>query len=420
MKLARSLMLTVTFGAMAALVGCRPAPDDSETEGSPSKPAQVRVATATIATLRPSLDLVGTVTPIPERTAEVSTQIEGYVARVAVVEGQTVGSGDLLIQLDNRLAAARLASARAAEQRAAAELNKLKNGPRKEELEAARQNALQLAAVVRSLRAKLEALRPLHEKGDVSGVEYGQAQARVEAAEAESGAAEVQVRLLEAGSREEDIAAAEADLAAVRADLTSAELELEFCTITAPIDGVVTELTVRFGASVAPSTMLAKIVDTSELFVRARIPGARLLQVHSGAPTDVSIGSDGDVVIRGNVARLSPLADAASGDVDAFISAPNADGVLRPGMSCRMRVWLPELANVLVVPVAAVADRDGEAVVTRIRDNKAYELPVQLGVTTRDIVQVLDGLESGDIVAIEGGYGLPEGCPVQVTESAGG
>ena len=50
----------------------------------------------------------------------------------------------------------------------------------------------------------------------------------------------------------------------------------------------------------------------------------------------------------------------------------------------------------------------------QIRDNKAYELPVKLGVITRDYVQVLDGLADGDIVATEGGYGLPEACPVEI------
>jgi HlyD family secretion protein len=414
MKLARSLLLIVAFGAIVRLIGCRQASDDSESDAVPPGPAQVRVATASKMTLRPSIDLIGTAVPVPERTAEVSTQIEGTVARVVVVEGQAVRAGELLVQLDDRLAAARLASARAAEHRATAGLDKLRNGPRKEELEAARQNALQLSAVVRSQRAKLEALRPLHEKGDVSDVEYGQAQARVEAAEAESAAADARVRLLEAGSRKEDIAVAEAELAAARADLTAACLAVEFCAVAAPIDGVVVDLSVRAGASVSPTDTLARLLDTSELFVRARIPSARLPQVRSGAPADVWIGRNGNNAIHGSIARLSPLADAASGDVDAFISVPNPDGALRPGLSCRVRVWLPELVDVLVIPVAAVADRDGEAVVTQIRDDKAYELPVQLGITTRDYVQVLDGLANGDIVATEGGYGLPEGCPVRI------
>ena len=420
MKLARTLLLTFALGAIATLVGCRHSTEDPGTDDALSKPALVRVATATVITLRPSMDLIGTVTPIPERTAEVSTQIDGKIARVAVVEGQIVQAGDLLIQLDSRLAETRLASVRAAEQRASAALDKLENGPRKEELEAARQNARQSSAIARSLRAKLEALLPLHENGDVSDVEYGQVHAQVEAAEAESSAVGARVRLLEAGTRPEDIAAAEAELAAAQAEVAAAELSVEFCAVKSPIDGVVAELSARSGASVSPSNMLASVVDTSELFVRVRIPSARFAHVGCGAPADVWIGSDGNAAIRGSVARLSPLADAASGAVDASVSVSNNDNAFCPGLSCRVRIWLPELANTLVIPVAAVADRNGSVVVTVIRDNKAYEQPVQLGVTTRDYAQVLDGLTSGDVVATEGGYGLPEACPVQVTHDAAG
>ena len=57
--------------------------------------------------------------------------------------------------------------------------------------------------------------------------------------------------------------------------------------------------------------------------------------------------------------------------------------------------------------------------VTVIRDGKAYETDVELGVETGDLVQVLRGLSSGDMVATAGGYGLPAGTPVQVnTRSA--
>jgi multidrug efflux pump subunit AcrA (membrane-fusion protein) len=325
----------------------------------------------------------------------------------------------LLVQLDDRLAKSKLDGARAVEQRAAADLDKLRNGPREEELEAARQTALQLSAGVQSLRAKVDALQPLHEKGDISDVEFGQAQARLRAAEAESGAAEAGVKLLEAGSRPEDITAAEAALASASADVAAAELAVEYCRVTAPISGVVTGLSTNLGASVSPTDMIATIIDTSELFVRVRIPSAQLRSVKSGAPTDVWVGSESDTV-SGSVSRLSPLADPSSGDLDAFVSAPNKSGALRPGVSCRTRVWLPELADALVVPVAAVADRAGQAVVTLIRNDEAYETPVRLGVSTRDYVQVLDGLSDGDIIAVEGGYGLPDGCPVQVTQGAGG
>ncbi|MBN2563954.1 MAG: efflux RND transporter periplasmic adaptor subunit [Phycisphaerae bacterium] len=414
MKLARTLFLTLTFGVLAALVGCRQSPEEPEADDLPSKPAQVRVATATVTTLRPSMNLIGTTMPIPECTSEISTQAAGQIASVSVVAGQAVRAGEVLVQLDSREAEARLASARAAEQGAAAVLAKLEQGPRLQEVEAARQTARQLAAVASSLRSKLDALRPLQENGEVSDVEFGQAQSRLEAAEAESMAAKAQFELLEAGTRPEEITEAKAALAAAHAEVTTAELSVEFCAITSPLDGVVTRLTARRGAFVSPADSLATVVDLSELFVRVRIPSNHFAKTRRGARADVWIESVRDAVFEGSVVRLSPQADPGSGDVEAFVSIKNINDTVRPGLASRVRIRLPELAGVLVIPAAAVADRDGTPVVTVLRDNKAYELPIQLGVSAEDQVQVIDGLEDGDLIATEGGYGLPDGCPVRI------
>lgn len=415
MKRTGYVLLVVVSCSGWLVTGCRRPADDAEPGDPVVQPVPVRAAQATITTLRPSIGLIGTIVPIPERTREVSTQVAGQIERVAVTEGQSVQAGDVLIQVDARPVEARLAGARAAEQRAGATLAKLEHGPRPDEVEAARQTARQLAAVTDSLGAKLDALRPLHEKGDVSGVEFGEAQARFDAAEAESRAAEARLRLLEIGTRPEEIAEARAESAATQADVAAAELAVEFCTIRSSIGGVVVELSVRAGAYVAPADVLATVVDTSELFVQARLPSAQFSEVKRGAQADVWIMPDVNTALRGSVARLGSQANPDTGDVDILVSINNESGAWVPGLACRLRVWLPELSDALVIPVAAVADRDGTPVVTVIREDKAYEQPVRLGVNAGNLVQVLEGLKDGDWIATEGGYGLPEGCPVRVT-----
>lgn len=419
MKPIPCLSLAVVLSSVLFPSGCRESSDQAESDEAPlPQPVPVRAAGTTVATLRPSVDLIGTIVPIAERTSEIFAQAEGQIARIAVVEGQSVRAGEVLIEVDRRQAEARLAGARAAGQRAQATLAKLEHGPLPEEVEAAHQTSRQLAAVARSLAAKLDALRSMHEKGDVSDVEFGQAQARFDAADAESRAAESRLRLLEAGTRSEEIAEARAELAEAEADVAAAELVVEFCTIRSPISGVVIQLSARAGAYVTPADMLGSVIDTSELFVQAHIPSAHFSKVSCGAPADAWTEPSADAALRGTVARLGPRANPDTGDVDVFVSIKNDRGLLVPGLACRVRLWLPELANTLSIPVAAVADRDGTPVVTVIRDGKAYEQPVTLGVSTKDQVQVLGGLEDGDWVATEGGYGLPEGCPVRLTSEA--
>ena len=115
------------------------------------------------------------------------------------------------------------------------------------------------------------------------------------------------------------------------------------------------------------------------------------------------------------VTRISSQADPLTGNLEVFATVRNESAQsLRPGLSCRARVWLPEIADAVVIPVAAVADRSGTSVVTVIRDGQAHEIEVELGTETHDLVQVLKGISPGDLVATAGGYGLPDGCPVTI------
>lgn len=406
-----AILATVVGGLLPA---CRSPVEDAEADDVPLKPVPVRVATVTRTTLQPSIDLIGTIVPIPERTSRIAAQTDGRITSVLVIEGQNVEAGSTLITLDSRPAEARLDGALAAAERARATLEKLLHGPRADEIEAARQTARQLAATARSLGRKLDALRPLHEKGEVSDIEFEQTKGRFEAAEAESAAAEAHLHLLEAGTRPEELAEARADLARAEADVADARLAVEFATIRSPIGGVVVDLAARLGASVTPGDVLASVVDSSRLFVQARIPSAYFPGVQPGAAAEVRSGGQGRPPVNGSVARLAAQADSSTGNVDVYVSVINEHGLFVPGLACRTRIWLPPVNEALSIPAAAIADRDGTPVVTVIRDSKAYEQAVTLGVSAGEQVQVVSGLEAGDVVATEGGYGLPDGCPVVI------
>jgi RND family efflux transporter MFP subunit len=288
-----------------------------------------------------------------------------------------------------------------------------------QEIEIARHELRKAKATAESLRAELAALRPLREKKEIAELQYQKVESSLRAAEAERAAAAEKLKLLEAGTPKEELAEAEARLAMAQAELATAELNLKLCRITSPIAGTVTQLTARPGAFVERSTPLLTIVDLSRVFMQARIASADLERVAAGARVDVRVASHPDRPFPGVVARISGQADSATGDVDAFVAIPNDKGLLGLGLACRGRLWLPEVDHALAVPIAAVSDRAGVPVVTVVRDNTAHETEVALGVQTQDHVQVIRGLSPGDWVVIEGGYGLPDNCPVDVVaESA--
>ncbi len=158
-------------------------------------------------------------------------------------------------------------------------------------------------------------------------------------------------------------------------------------------------------------------MDLSDVFVQLRIPSRDFGKVRKGAAVEIRLASLPGRILRGQVTRISGQADPLTGNVVVFAAVKNEGGVLRPGLSCQAHVWLPAIVDVLAVPLEAVGDHSGAPVVTVIRDGKAREVEVETGSETSELVEIIEGLSPGDIVATEGGYGLPDGCPVYIVAS---
>jgi HlyD family secretion protein len=408
-------MAILTLMALAA-AGCKKV-DSGESDDNdklPKEPVAVRAVTVERTDLKPSIDLVGSLVAIPERTTVVSPQIAGWIQKVMVTEGDRVRSGDELLHFDPRMAEGEVAKAVAAVDEKTAILDRLKHGARAEEIEMARHDLHKAQLAVEALHGEVAALKSLRSNNEVSSIQFQKIDSALQAAETEQASVAVKLKLLQAGTRPEEIAEAEAHLAAAKADLATARLNLQLCTITSSIEGTVTQLAARQGMYAEHASALATIVDLSHLFLQIRVPSAYLAGVKVAAKVEVRVTSLPEKIYYGTIARISGQADPATGDVDALVRVDNQDDVLRPGLSCRGRIGLGEVADATVVPVAALADRAGTPVLSVVREGKCYEVAVKVGVRTQTQVQILDGVVPGDLVITEGGYALPEGCPVQI------
>ncbi len=403
--------------ALVLFVGCG-APSDEQAKIEREVP--VTAVTVQPQTMRPTLDLIGTVMAVPERTALLTCQISGQITTVNVVEGQTVTAGEPIALVDSRLIEADLGKAQAALAEALANLSMLETGPLPEEIEAARQDMRTASASAAGRRAKLKALEELRDNNEISEVQYSVARSATNEADAMVGAASQRLKMLEQGTRAESIAEAQAKVAAAESDVAARMLNVALCSITAPIDGTITQLPIRQGAYVETPAVLGTIMDLSSVFARVSVPSENLAALREGAVSTVSSEAAGVKDISGTLARIAKEANVGSGNIDAFVEIPNDDGMLRPGLNCRVRISLPEISDALAVPVSALADRNGIAVVTVARDGKAYETPVEIGVRTNELVQITVGISANDVVVTEGGYGLPDGCPLRITNHAEG
>jgi membrane fusion protein (multidrug efflux system) len=256
----------------------------------------------------------------------IAPKVSGYLTDVLVGDNERVKAGQVLARIDDRDFRVALDQAKADVAAANAAV-------------ASKQAQLDVQhAVIEAAKATIDvdtatrtfASQENKRYTDLAATGYGsvqnaqQAQARNAGAEAailrdkaSLVSAQKQVELLNA-----EIVQAEAAAARAFALQRQAELNLSYTTITAPIDGVVGNRTLRTGQFVQAGTQLMSLVPASGAYVIANFKETQLTNVHEGQPVDVAVDMFPGQLVRGHVDSLAP----ASGQEFALLPPDNATG----------------------------------------------------------------------------------------------
>lgn len=213
----------------------------------------------------------------------------------------------------------------------------------------------------------------------------------------------------------EQRSAAAASLANARSVLASARQQLTFTEVRAPFAGVVSERDVSRGDNVQVGTPLCAVVDPSLLQLQAAVPAEQIVSVRVGAPVSFSLTGYGGRTFRGTVARINPVADAATRQVPVYTELANPGGLLVGGLFATGRI-VTERDSGLVVPSAAIDMRNLRPVVERIRQRHVEVVAVTLGLHDErtDRVQIRSGVALGDTLLLGTAQGLTAGTAVRI------
>jgi membrane fusion protein (multidrug efflux system) len=115
---------------------------------------------------------------------------------------------------------------------------------------------------------------------------------------------------------------------------------------------------------------------------------------------------------------LDRAVDPQTGTITARVIFPNPKNLLRPGLTCNVRVLNNSIANSIIIPYAATLVQMGEYFVFVINQNKVSQRKIEIGRTiNNDMVIVNKGLAAGEQVVVEGIQKLKENSPVAVSSS---
>ncbi len=175
--------------------------------------------------------------------------------------------------------------------------------------------------------------------------------------------------------------------------------------LVAPRSGVVTELAAREGMAVAAGAPLYTINGLESVWVNAELPESLAGQVAQGAGVQARAAALPGAELRGKVAAILPLVDAATRTVRARIELSNPGGRLAPGMFVTLSFAPAQRQAVLLVPSEAVI-RTGTRNVVMLEDGPGKFAPVEveLGAEAGGQLEIRAGLRAGQKVAVSGQF----------------
>jgi len=355
------------------------------------------------------------------RRAELAFRVPGLLIKLPVKEGQKVAKGELIGQLRDDEFRARLKTLQGQLDQARAGLRALQAGERPEERARLESGVRSAAARLTNARADYDRVSRLMRSRAASQAELDNAAAALRVANEDHKSA---TRLLEIGTvaRAEDIEAKEAKVRGLEGQVVEAQVQLDDATLKAPFDGVIAKRFVDVKENIKAKQPVVTFQDVDEIEVAVDVPEAvmaadlrgsdvvRLEAEFSGAP-----GLRFPVYIR----EMAQAADPTTQTFRVRAAMPAPEGVrLLPGMTATVTMTYRRasvLGSRVLVPITAVfKDPAGEQVAWVIGpDDTVARRPVKLGEPTGGRVEVVDGLQPGDRIAVAGVTHLREGMKVR-------
>jgi membrane fusion protein (multidrug efflux system) len=191
-------------------------------------------------------------------------------------------------------------------------------------------------------------------------------------------------------------------------------LEFAMADVDAPISGLVGRLWAERGESVSPATRLATIVNLNATKVVAQAIERDLPLIRVGQQAQVRVSAVSDESIAGRVAQVSPIVDSESQTAPVEITLSGRLAELRPGMLARATLTAESRENVLIVPYRALMRRDdGDYVFVAVEDTVSLR-KVETGLEGAETVEIINGLEEGDVVVTVGQMRLEQGSAIRI------
>lgn len=168
--------------------------------------------------------------------------------------------------------------------------------------------------------------------------------------------------------------------------------------LISPVNGVVTIVNINPGEVFNANSILLTIMDLSTVIVHAKISLANLQQVKVGSLAQVTPSALPNLTLKGTVTSIIPQADPQTDTFEVWVSVPNVQQALLPGMSAFVRIQGQQ--NAFVVPRLAVLNPDRESSVFVVRNSHVYMQSIHVAGNAPNVFFIDNGLSANDTIIL--------------------
>jgi len=337
------------------LVACQ-----KEKEVEQERAVNVLIAVAEKKKVRPFLETTGTLKADEEVTA--SSEVDGIVRHINVVEGSQVAKGVLLVEINDVDYMLDWKRSDAVLKQAEANLTNAKSEYKRKEI--------------------------LYKEELITRQQFDDITTK--------------------------IALAEAELDRAKATLAISKEKLARTKIYSPLTGAVKEKKISVGDYVRNGTPLMQLIKTNPLKLSFTISEKDAASIKLGQEVAFSVDSYTDKEFKGRVSLLYPNVEERTRTLQAEAIVPNSNHSLKPGFFATMMIYTKAPREVVLAPITALIYDSSVIRIFVVEGDKARERVIQIGGKYGEFVEVLEGLKEAEQIVVVGQNNLSEGVKVNV------
>ncbi len=358
-------------------------------------PLQVKVVEAKLGDL--VIKLRSPAEAVTDRKIILKAEVGGIINNLNVRESQHVKKDELLLDLDDQEYRLNYENAEAARLKAFSEMLVEQRFS-----DDASRGGEELSLEVNKLKKQFEDAGQQYQRGLISREEF------------ESRSRLYERALIESGEKKDEVVAAMKGLTQAEISVKKAQLDLEKTKIKAPFSGIIADIQVSPGERVSVGRELFTLVNISRIQVHARVLESEIGKMQVGRKVDLRFSAYPDKIFKGKVSAISPLVNPEDKTCKVFVDVDNPKEEIKPGMHAEVEIAAEIYKDRLLVPQDSILTRSQRKLLFVVEDGLAKWRYIEIGLENEDYAEVLDGVQAGEQVIVEGHFTLAHDARVKI------